>query len=109
MKRLMMLILALILAILPASGLAELAQEVLLPDEGELQADAEVRHALVKSLFMAAAGTDFESEAKLIEELKEQEEFSAKLQSSPPPTDAGIEAEEEEPLTPREERRAYLA
>ena len=109
MKRLMMLILALILAILPASGMAELAQEVLLPDEGELQADAEVRHALVKNLFMAAAGTDFESEAKLIEELKKQEELSEKLQSSPPTTDAGIEAEGEEPLTPREERRAYLA
>ena len=109
MKRLMMLILALILAVLPASGLAELAQEVLLPDEGELQADAEVRHTLVKSLFMAAAGTDFESEAKLIEELKEQEELSEKLQSSLPPADTGIEAEEEEPLTPREERRAYLA
>ena len=113
MKRLMMLILALILAILPASGMAELAQEVLLPDEGELQADAEVRHALVKSLFMAAAGTDFESEAKLIEELKEQEELSEKLQSSLPPADTGIEAESEaegeEPLTPREERRAYLA
>lgn len=109
MKRLMMLILALILAILPASGMAELAQEVLLPDEGELQADAEVRHTLVKSLFMAAAGTDFESEAKLIEELKKQEELSEKLQSSLPPADTGIEAEEEEPLTLREERRAYLA
>lgn len=117
-------VLALLVALMPCAVRAELGQEVLLPDEGELQADAEVRHAVVKSLFMAAAGTDFESEAKLIEELKAQEEHMAKLQSSPPPeetsaaeTEGASESEgspesgaaEEEPRTLREERRAYLA